>query len=81
MIGPNVPPRPKPVDWLQNPPPPTPPWETPTGKQPLQVKPLTDYQIKEMAMQEQLLLICDGIEELTVIVRAVEARMAQGDKP
>jgi hypothetical protein len=40
--------------------------------QPQQRKPLTDEQIAEMSVQEQFLLVCDGIEELTEIVRAVE---------
>lgn len=34
--------------------------------------PLTDEQINEMALQEQFLLVCDDIEALTEIVRAVE---------
>lgn len=35
-------------------------------------KPLTEEQIDEMALQEQFLLICDGPEELRLIVREVE---------
>ena len=35
--------------------------------------PMTDEQINEMALQEEFLLVCDGAEELTEIVRAVEA--------
>ena len=35
--------------------------------------PMTDEQINEMALQEEFLLVCDGFEELTEIVRAVEA--------
>lgn len=48
--------------------------------QPAAYVPLTDYEIKEMAVQEQILLFCDGIEELTAVVRAVEARMTQRGK-
>lgn len=35
--------------------------------------PMTDEQINEMALQEEFLLVCDGVEELTEIVRAAEA--------
>ena len=35
--------------------------------------PMTDEQVNEMALQEEFLLVCDGVEELTDIVRAVEA--------
>ena len=37
------------------------------------VEPMTPEQINEMALQEEFLLVCDGVEELTEIVRAVEA--------
>jgi hypothetical protein len=33
---------------------------------------LTDEEIAELALQEQLLLICDDLESLTQIVRAAE---------
>jgi uncharacterized protein YPO0396 len=36
-------------------------------------KPLTDEQIAEIARQEQFLLVCDGLDELTAIARAIEA--------
>lgn len=35
--------------------------------------PMTPEQINEMTLQEEFLLVCDGVEELTEIVRAVEA--------
>lgn len=41
--------------------------------QPAKPVPMTDGDIEEMAAQEQFLLVCDGIEELTCIVRAVES--------
>jgi len=41
--------------------------------------PLNLQQIEEMAIQEQFLLVCDDIEALTEIVRAIEA--AHGIKP
>lgn len=44
-------------------------------------QPLTDEQIAEMALQEELFLICDGIEELTEIIRAVELAHGIGGKP
>ena len=34
--------------------------------------PMTDEQIDEMISEEQFLLVCDGKEELTLIIRAVE---------
>lgn len=34
--------------------------------------PLTEEEIAELARQEQFLLICDGLEELTEITRAIE---------
>lgn len=36
-------------------------------------EPMTEEQIAEMARQEEFLLVCDGIEELRDITRAVEA--------
>lgn len=39
---------------------------------PVQV-PMTMKQIEDMALQEQFLLICDGLDELTSIVEAIEA--------
>ena len=39
---------------------------------PVQV-PMTMKQIEDMALQEQFLLICDGLDELTIIVEAIEA--------
>ncbi len=35
--------------------------------------PMTMKQIEDMALQEQFLLICDGLDELTIIVEAIEA--------
>ena len=39
---------------------------------PPQRKPLTEEEIAELGWQEQLLLVCDGLDELTEIARAVE---------
>jgi hypothetical protein len=38
----------------------------------VQLVPLTEKEIEELAVQEELLLVCDGLEALTDIVRAVE---------
>jgi len=44
---------------------------------PPQRKPLTDEEIAELARQEQFLLVCDGLDELTEIARAVEAALKE----
>ena len=45
--------------------------------------PMTAEQITEMATQEQFLLVCDGLEELTQIVRSTEQHhdITPADKP
>ena len=48
---------------------------------PPQRKPLTEEEIAELARQEQFLLICDGIEELTEIARAIERAHGIGGQP
>jgi hypothetical protein len=49
--------------------------------QALRVPPLTESQISEMATQEQLLLLCDDLEDLIQIVRAVESAQRLAARP
>lgn len=46
--------------------------QPPQADAPPQRQPMTDQEISELALQEQLLLFCDSLDELTCIVRAVE---------
>ena len=48
----------------------------PGAEQAKPVQAMTDEQIKEMALQEQFLLVCDDLDCLTEIVRTVEANRA-----
>ena len=46
---------------------------------PPQRKPLTEEEIAELARQEQFLLVCDGLDQLTEIARAIERAHGIGE--
>ena len=64
--------RKKPQDRVFNP--------QPLFTAPPQRKPLTEEEIAELGWQEQLLLVCDGLDELTEIARAVERAHGIGEQ-